>query len=160
MPPIGQEVRLNLWPAWALKNVWLLLQELTPVSWSQIPAWVIPFCLSKIPHLFQTDAIFFSLPSLKTAKQLCMVGWVLAGIYFKGSYSTQWVTWCRALVHSMCLWGKFCSCLFIIRTAKYYHTELRFGAMVCSKQPPRVSTEKILSHGEMRRVWSRPESEF
>lgn len=71
-----QELRLNFWPAWSPKNLWPLVQELTPANWTRIPAWVIPFCLSKIPHLFQTCNTF-SLPPLKTAKQFCMFCWAL-----------------------------------------------------------------------------------
>lgn len=56
-----------------IENLRLLLQELTPANWSQIPAWVIPSSLPKIPRLFQTDVVFFTSSIEDCWVALCVV---------------------------------------------------------------------------------------
>lgn len=122
MPSPGQEVRLHFWPVWSLKNLRLLLQELTPVNWSQIPAWVIPFYLPKIPHLFQTDVVFFTSSikdcwvALYVVLNTCCVspqGWLQHPgndpVQSFGAFSS--------------VWGAMLVSLFSVRTAKHSPTE-------------------------------------
>lgn len=148
MPSLGQEVRLNFWPVWPLKNLRLLLQELTPVNWSQIPAWVIPFYLPKIPHLFQTDAVFFT-SSTKDCWVVLYVALSTCCVLPRGRLQHPGNDPLQRFGIFSYIWGAVLVCLFSVRTARHSPTEPWFAANSQQKLALR-----ILSCGQISRVWA------